>query len=115
MSFPKKLDFFFFSRLILFLSPIHTDKMPGLDLNNLPERIEDINFDDIYEKHHVPLETDFDTIVVVDGAPIVDEAKEGKLITVLTKLFAKGAGEIKENGIWMPMTPNEEGKKTSSG
>ncbi|RCH94154.1 Translation initiation factor 3 subunit b, partial [Rhizopus stolonifer] len=89
--------------------------MSGFDLNNLPEREEDINFDDIYEKHYVDTETDFDTIVVVDGAPIVDEAKEEKLITVLTKLFTKSAGEIKESGIWMPMTPNEEGKKTSSG
>ncbi len=89
--------------------------MPGFDLKNLPEREEDINFDDIYEKHEISTENDFDTIVVVDGAPIVDEAKEEKLMTVLTKLFAKGAGEMKENGIWMPMTPNEEGKKTSSG
>ncbi|CEI87545.1 hypothetical protein G6F70_008083 [Rhizopus microsporus] len=89
--------------------------MPGFDLNNLPEREEDINFDDIYEKYHVPIETDFDTIVVVDGAPIVDEAKEAKFISVISKLFTKEAGEIKENGVWMPMTPNDEGKKTSSG
>lgn len=89
--------------------------MPGFDLKNLPEREEDINFDDIYEKHQISTENDFDTIVVVDGAPIVDEAKEQKLLSVLTKLFTKGAGEIKEDGIWMPMTPNEEGKKTSSG
>lgn len=89
--------------------------MSSLDFKNLPEREEDINFDDIYEKYEVSTENDFDTIVVVDGAPIVDEAKQEKLITVLTKLFTKGAGEIKENGIWMPMTPNEEGKKTSSG
>jgi translation initiation factor 3 subunit B len=89
--------------------------MPGFDLKNLPEREEDINFDDIYEKYEISTENDFDTIVVVDGAPIVDEAKEEKLMAVLTKLFSKGAGEIKENGIWMPMTPNEEGKKASSG
>ncbi|KAI9472227.1 MAG: eukaryotic translation initiation factor eIF2A-domain-containing protein [Benjaminiella poitrasii] len=89
--------------------------MSGFDWKNLPEREEDINFDDIYEKHQVSTENDFDTIVVVDGAPIVDEAKEEKLLTVLSKLFTKGAGEIKENGIWMPMTPNDEGKKTSSG
>lgn len=89
--------------------------MSSLDFKNLPECEEDINFDDIYEKYEVDSENDFDTIVVVDGAPIVDEVKQEKLITVLTKLFTKGAGEIKENGIWMPMTPNEEGKKTSSG
>ncbi|KAI8981006.1 eukaryotic translation initiation factor eIF2A-domain-containing protein [Pilobolus umbonatus] len=89
--------------------------MPSIDNRNFPEREEDINFDDIYEKYQVSTENDFDTIVVVDGAPIVDEAKEEKLLTVLTKLFTKGAGEIKPNGLWMPMTPNEKGKQTSSG
>ncbi|KAI8641473.1 eukaryotic translation initiation factor eIF2A-domain-containing protein [Parasitella parasitica] len=89
--------------------------MPGVDWKTLPEREEDINFDDIYEKHQISAESDFDTIVVVDGAPIVDEAKEEKLMTVLTKLFTKNAGDIKENGIWMPMTPNNDGKKASSG
>ncbi|KAI8979412.1 eukaryotic translation initiation factor eIF2A-domain-containing protein [Mycotypha africana] len=89
--------------------------MPSVDWKNLPENEEDINFDDIYEKHKVVSDSDFDHIVVVDGAPIVDEAKEEKLVAVLTKLFTKGAGEIKENGFWMPMTTNEEGKKTSLG
>lgn len=89
--------------------------MPGLDLRNLPEREEDIDFSDIYEKHQVKVEDDLDTIVVVDGAPIVDENKEEKLLTVLKKLFTKGAGEIKEGGMWMPMETNAEGKKESKG
>lgn len=66
--------------------------MPSVDWKNLPEREEDINFDDIYEKHQISTENDFDTIVVVDGAPIVDEAKEEKLMTVLTKLFKCSLG-----------------------
>ncbi|KAI8391263.1 eukaryotic translation initiation factor eIF2A-domain-containing protein [Radiomyces spectabilis] len=89
--------------------------MPGLDLKNLPEREEDIDFSDIYEKHTISVDNDFDSIVVVDGAPIVDEAKEEKLLTVLKKLFTKGAGEIKESGIWMPMSPNDKGKMESKG
>ncbi|CAO3648577.1 unnamed protein product [Cunninghamella blakesleeana] len=89
--------------------------MPGLDLKHLPEREEDIDFSDIYEKHQVVEEDDFNTIVVVDGAPVVNEKKEEKLVSVLTKLFVKGAGEIKEGGIWMPMSPNAEGKLESKG
>ncbi|KAI9317686.1 hypothetical protein BX666DRAFT_1939833 [Dichotomocladium elegans] len=89
--------------------------MSDLDLKNLPEREEEIDFSDIYEKHQINVEDDLDTIIVVDGAPIVDEAKEEKLRTVLTKLFTKNAGEIKENGIWMPMAPNASGKRESKG
>ncbi|KAI7859386.1 eukaryotic translation initiation factor eIF2A-domain-containing protein [Circinella umbellata] len=89
--------------------------MPGLDYNNLPEREEDIDFSDIYEQHEVQVDDDLDTIVVVDGAPVVDEAKEEKLVSVLKKLFTKNAGEVKEGGIWMPMAPNDKGKKESKG
>jgi translation initiation factor 3 subunit B len=74
--------------------------MSNFDLNNLPEREEDINFDDIYARHQVPLEIDFDTVVIVDGTPIVTDEKKDKLVSVITKLFTKHAGEIKE--IWMP-------------
>lgn len=89
--------------------------MPGLDLKNLPEREEDIDFSDIYAKHKVTIDEGLDTIVVVDGAPIVDENKEEKLLSVLKKLFTKGAGEIKDGGMWMPMSPNAEGKRESKG
>jgi translation initiation factor 3 subunit B len=88
--------------------------MPGIDLKNLPEREEDINFDDIYEKHAIEENDNLDTIVVVDGAPIVDLAKKAKLVAVLTKLFTKNAGDIKENGIWMPM-PEVDDKISSQG
>lgn len=84
-------------------------------MHNLPEREEDIDFSDIYERHQLDIEDDIDNIVVVDGAPIVDEAKEEKLLSVLKKLFTKNAGEIKEGGIWMPMAPNEKGKTESKG
>ncbi|KAI8072431.1 hypothetical protein BC940DRAFT_251856 [Gongronella butleri] len=89
--------------------------MPGLDIHHLPEREEDIDFSDIYEKHAVTQEDDFDNLVVVDGAPIVDQKKEEKLLAVLTKLFTKGAGPIKEGGLWMPLSPNDEGKMESKG
>lgn len=88
--------------------------MPGLDLKNLPEREEDIDFSDIYEKHKVTVDEELDTIVVVDGAPVVDENKEEKLLSVLRKLLTKNAGEVKDGGIWMPME-NKDGKRESKG
>jgi translation initiation factor 3 subunit B len=106
---------FDFNFLVSYYDTNRYKKMPSLDLSNLPEREEDINFDDIYEKHAVDNESDFDTIVVVDGAPIVDDKKQEKLLAVLSKLFTKNAGDIKENGIWMPMIPDKEGKSTSKG
>lgn len=88
--------------------------MPGLDLKNLPEREEDIDFSDIYEKHKVSVDEELDTIIVIDGAPIVAEDKEEKLYTVLRKLLNKYAGEVKEGGIWMPME-TKDGKRESKG
>ncbi|KAK7206506.1 eukaryotic translation initiation factor 3 subunit B [Myxozyma melibiosi] len=48
-----------------------------------------------------------DTIVVVDGAPIVSEKKVDALSKVLKKLFSE-AGRIRDDTFYMPL--NEEGK-----
>ncbi|ORX44427.1 translation initiation factor eIF-3b [Hesseltinella vesiculosa] len=36
-------------------------------------------------------------------------------MSVLNKLFSKGAGPIKDGGMWMPMSPNDDGKMESKG
>ncbi|RUS33046.1 hypothetical protein BC938DRAFT_473337 [Jimgerdemannia flammicorona] len=86
--------------------------MATFDPNNLPDDEEDIDYSDIEARHQVPYDDGFDTLVVVDNLPIVDETKEEKLLTVVRKIF-RSVGEIKEGGIWMP-TENS-GKKTSKG
>lgn len=48
----------------------------------------------------------FDNIIVVENLPIVDSAKEGKLLNVITKLFST-CGTIKE--MVMPMSGKSKG------
>ncbi|CAG8453165.1 798_t:CDS:2 [Diversispora eburnea] len=83
--------------------------------NHLPATEDDIDFTDIEEKYQVPFEEGFDTIIVVDNVPIVDESKKDKLLKFIKKIF-KNAGDIKESGINMPMEVNPEtGDMTSKG
>ncbi|KAI9594495.1 hypothetical protein BDF19DRAFT_445040 [Syncephalis fuscata] len=80
----------------------------------LPESEDDINFSDLEQEFNVPeLEFCFDSIVVVDNVPVVDEAKEKKLVGAIQKIF-KGCGRIRDNGIHMPMT-EKDGKQVSKG
>ncbi|KAG9292843.1 hypothetical protein G9A89_016205 [Geosiphon pyriformis] len=89
--------------------------MPEFDLDKLPETEEELDFTDIEEKYQVPFEEGFDTIIVVDNVPIVDEIKKDKLFKFIKKIF-KTAGDIKEGGIDMPMEIDPEtGKLTSKG
>ncbi|CAJ0751189.1 13004_t:CDS:10, partial [Entrophospora sp. SA101] len=88
-----------------------------LDINGLPQTEEEIDFTDIEEKYKVSFEKGLDTIIVVDNAPVVDQSRVAKLLTFIKKIF-KNVGEIKENGIFMPMDPEPEpetGKLKSRG
>ncbi|KAK9487078.1 hypothetical protein V1527DRAFT_404953 [Lipomyces starkeyi] len=53
--------------------------------------------------------TILDTVVVVDGAPIVTEKKIDALTKVLKKLFSE-AGRVREDGFYMPMSPDGKSK-----
>lgn len=53
-------------------------------------------------------EFEFDSVVVVDGAPVVDESKAEKLLGVVRKIFQQ-CGELKADGVWMPK--DASGKK----
>jgi translation initiation factor 3 subunit B len=84
------------------------------DLNNLPETEADIDFSDLEKEYAVPdIEFHFDSIVVVNNVPIVDESREKRLLSVIQKIF-KGCGQIRENGIHMPME-EKDGKRVSKG
>jgi translation initiation factor 3 subunit B len=85
------------------------------DPKNFPETGEDIDFTGIEQAYPLPEDAGFDSIVVVDNVPVVDQSKEEKLLTVLKKLITKAAGPIKENGIFMPVENNDDGKRVSKG
>jgi translation initiation factor 3 subunit B len=84
------------------------------DPKNFPETEEDIDFTDIEQAYPLPANEGFESLVVVDNVPIVDQSKEEKLLTVLKKLITKAAGPIKENGMFMPVE-DKDGKRVSKG
>ncbi|SRR6266498_5896407 len=89
--------------------------MLGFDISRLPQTEDDIDFSDIETKYQVHFEDGFDTIIVVDNVPIVDESKKEKLLKFIKKIF-KNVGDIKENGINMPTEVDPAtGKLTSKG
>ncbi|CAG8519052.1 20482_t:CDS:10 [Gigaspora rosea] len=86
--------------------------MPGFDnARQFPQSIEELDFSDIEEKYKVPFEEGFDTIIVVDNAPTVDESKKDKLLKFIRKIF-KNAGNIKD--IDMPMDPDPKTETLTS-
>lgn len=90
--------------------------MPAVtfDPKNFPDTEEDIDFTDIEQAYPLPQDQGFDSLVVIDNVPVVDQSKEEKLLTVLKKLITKAAGPIKENGLLMPVE-NKDGKRVSKG
>ena len=69
---------------------------PELDMSE-----EDLDFSDIEARYAVNTNSSYDNIVIVDGAPVVGEAKADRLLAVIRKLF-KNIGEIPDDGIYMP-------------
>lgn len=95
------------------MAPIHPESQVNgfvLDDNG------DLDFTDLEQEYAVPYEDGFDTVIVVDNCPIVEEdARKQKLILFIRKIFSTN-GVIKEDGIYMPMKEDEEtGKLKSQG
>ncbi|ORY04590.1 translation initiation factor eIF-3b [Basidiobolus meristosporus CBS 931.73] len=87
-----------------------------LDPRNLPESEEAIDFSDIEAKYAVDDEDGFENILVVDNIPIVDEAKEDKLLKVIHKIFKSAGINLREGSIFMPQAVDpKSGKKKSKG
>ncbi len=63
---------------------------------------EDIDFSDLHEQYIVDREEGLDTLIAVDGAPIVPATKRDTLLKVIKRKFGS-YGRIKEEGVYMPM------------
>ncbi|KAG5362951.1 Eukaryotic translation initiation factor 3 subunit B [Yarrowia sp. B02] len=61
----------------------------------------DIDFSDLEEKYAVNADEGFESFIVVDGAPVIPQAKQGALANVMKKFFG-AVGKIKEDGIFIP-------------
>jgi translation initiation factor 3 subunit B len=82
------------------------DTLAHADLDDDYDESE-IDFSDLKERFDVQMTQGYDTFVVVDGLPTVDEQQKPKLIKFLLKKLT-GAGKTKEDNIFMPM--GDDGK-----
>lgn len=71
----------------------------------------DIDYSDIEERYRVRLQDSFDNLIVVDGAPVVEESRREKLIKAITSTFNKKGIPLGEGKIEMP----EDEEKKSKG
>ena len=78
------------------------DHLREADLDDDEFNEDDIDISDLREKFEVQLESGYDTFVVVDGLPKVNETQKPKLVKVLLRKLA-GVGNTKEENIHMPM------------
>lgn len=69
--------------------------------------MDDVDISDLREKYEVQLEQGYDTFVVVDGLPAVDESQKPKLIKFLLRKL-NTVGRASEDAIFMPM--GDDGK-----
>ncbi|EPX70803.1 translation initiation factor eIF3b [Schizosaccharomyces octosporus yFS286] len=77
-------------------------------------RDDEINVSDLEAKLNVAKPVGYDTVVVIQGVPVVEESKVQDFYRFLTsRLFAK-IGKVKENGLHMPLE-DKDGKKVSNG
>lgn len=101
--------------------------MPSIEdiIENIPVDFDDsdddaldkyVDYDDIESAYQVTNEHDFDTFVVLDNVPVVDESKKDKLMIVVKKRFTSNGIKIKEDGMTMPMAKDaKSGKMMSKG
>ena len=93
------------------MAPIHPEhELDGFVLDENGE----LDFSDLEREYAVPREEGFDQVIVVDNCPIVEEgSRKDKLNAFLRRVFSTN-GTIKPDGIYIPMTTNEETGKVQS-
>ena len=70
----------------------------------------EIDYTDIEERFRPKFQDTFDNLIVVEGAPVVDESKRARLIKAIISTFAKKDLKISESKIEMPLDANNQSK-----
>lgn len=83
------------------------DHLREEDLDEEFDDLDDVDISDLREKYEVQLEQGYDTFVVVDGLPKVDEERKPKLLKFLLKKL-NSVGRTREDLVYMPM--GDDGK-----
>ncbi|KAG6863961.1 hypothetical protein C0993_009756, partial [Termitomyces sp. T159_Od127] len=64
--------------------------------------VDDIDYTDIEEKYKVQYDDGFDTTLVVDGVPVIDESKRERLLNKFCKEFGRKGVTIKPEDVYLP-------------
>lgn len=72
------------------------------DLDDDEFNEDEIDTSDLRERFEVQLEQGYDTFVVIDGLPKVNEAQKPKLVKFLLKKL-NTVGKVREDSVYMPM------------
>jgi len=83
------------------------DHLREADLDEDDFDEDEVDISDLQEKYKVQLEHGFDTFVVVDGLPKVNEEQKPKLVKFLLKKLNQ-VGRVREDTVEMPMGPDGE-------
>ncbi|KAL2316031.1 Eukaryotic translation initiation factor 3 subunit B [Schizosaccharomyces pombe] len=75
---------------------------------------EEIDVSELEVKLNVTKPVGYDTVVVIEGAPVVEEAKQQDFFRFLSSKVLAKIGKVKENGFYMPFE-EKNGKKMSLG
>lgn len=78
------------------------DHLREADLDDDEFNEDDIDITDLRERFEVQLEQGFDTFVVIDGLPKVDNEQKPKLVKFLLRKLA-AVGKVREENVHMPM------------
>lgn len=84
-----------------------------VDVDTIEIDTSELDFSAIEAKYEVEEENIFDAVLLVVNIPVVDKARESKLLTVMNKVLGK-FGKIKENGVYMPMYEDQSSSKSMS-
>jgi translation initiation factor 3 subunit B len=78
------------------------DHLRDEDLDEDDFDMDEVDISDLREKYEVQLDEGYDTFVVIDGLPAVNEDQKPKLVKFLLKKLAT-VGKTREDMIYMPM------------
>lgn len=81
------------------------DHLREADLDEDEFDEDEVDISDLRDKYEVQLEQGFDTFVVIDGLPEVNEEQKPKLLKFLLKKL-NTVGRTREDMVEMPMGPD---------
>ena len=78
------------------------DRLGEADLDDDEYNEDEIDMSDLREKFEVQLDSGYDTFVVIDGLPEVNEEQKPKLVKFLMRKL-NSVGKTREDQVYMPM------------